>query len=236
MSMNTMVRAGEPMYMVIAADLKDKIIAGEWRPGDTLPSENELRGLFAASRETVRKSLKELENEGYIYSRAGKGYFVCKPEYGRFTLELKEDTQATLRHITVTTPRAEVAQALGLEKKKKVIEIVRISHPNGQIAACELRYLPYDQGQPTIESDINYAVFPEVAAGKTSAFAFHTEMAISAECAAGKVAEYLSCEVGTPLLVLRRYLVSRGGKNLGYAIKYVLPGCGPLTASTAAER
>jgi len=232
MRMDALLRAGEPMYLVIAGELKGKIIAGEFCPGDTLPSENELRGRFAASRETVRKSLKELENEGYIYSRPGKGYFVCKPEYGRFTLDLREDEDAALRHIAVIVPRAEVAQVLGLDKKKRVIEIVRITHKGGRPSACEMRYLPYSQGQPTIEADIDYAVFPEVAAGKTSAFAFHTEMSISAESAAGKAAQYLECPEGTPLLVLRRYLVSLSGERLGYAVKYILPSSGPLTATT----
>ena len=71
--MDALLRSGEPMYMAIAAELKNKIVSGQLCPGDTLPSENELRGLYAASRETVRKSLKELENEGYIYSRPARG-------------------------------------------------------------------------------------------------------------------------------------------------------------------
>ena len=137
-----------------------------------------------------------------------------------------------LRHISVITPPAEVARMLGMERKKRVIEIVRVSYRGSRPIACELRYLPYRQGMPTIESDINYAVFPEVAVGKTSAFAFHTEMTIAAESAEGTAAEYLECPEGTPLLVLRRYLVSIAGERLGCAVKYLLPAAGGLTAAT----
>ena len=59
------------MYMAIAASIQSLIVEGSLNPGDLLPSENALMTQFSASRDTVRKSLKELEVEGYIRTQPG---------------------------------------------------------------------------------------------------------------------------------------------------------------------
>ena len=58
-----------PLYSIIYKQLRSKILNGSFRPGEMLPSENNLCSEFHASRETVRKGLKELEAEGLIYSK-----------------------------------------------------------------------------------------------------------------------------------------------------------------------
>ncbi len=63
-------------YQVIARSLRGRIERGELAPGDALPSEAELRWLFSAARSTVRQAFAELESEGLIVSRHGKGRFV----------------------------------------------------------------------------------------------------------------------------------------------------------------
>ena len=51
--------------------LHGKIMSGEIRPGEKLPSENELSAEYGVSRQTVRKALQILQNEGYIYAEHG---------------------------------------------------------------------------------------------------------------------------------------------------------------------
>ena len=231
MTNNKHMPEGAPVYAVIASEIRERIVSGVLRPGDLLPSENELRAQYSASRETVRKSLKALENDGFIYSRPGKGYFVCRPAYERFVMELSEDSENTaICHVTVAPSGTEVAAALGMEKKRRVIEIIRVTYRKNRPIACELRYMPYDQGKPTIESDIDYAVFPELLTGKVSAFALHTRMSITAEKVGEKAAGYLECSADSVLLTVRRSLIGPGGEPLGYAIRYMLPVCGGLSA------
>lgn len=67
----------QPKYFQLMTDLKEKMSKGEILPGDKLPSENELSAAYQISRQTVRKALSILENEGYIYAVHGKGTF-CK--------------------------------------------------------------------------------------------------------------------------------------------------------------
>lgn len=63
-------------YQAIAATLREQISTGALPTGAALPSESALRGRYRASRNTVRQALAELEAEGLIVTRHGKGRFV----------------------------------------------------------------------------------------------------------------------------------------------------------------
>lgn len=62
--------------------LKKMIVEGEWKPGDKLPSENELAASFGVSRMTVRQSLQKLIALGLIETKLGDGSYVRMPEAG----------------------------------------------------------------------------------------------------------------------------------------------------------
>mgnify|MGYP002710736155 FL=1 len=58
--------------------LKERIIAGEWKPGEQIPSENKLCQMTGASRVTVRSAIQRLSSLGLVESRRGSGTFVCE--------------------------------------------------------------------------------------------------------------------------------------------------------------
>lgn len=225
-------QSGEPIYIVIAESLRNQIIDGIFNPGDMLPSENDLAEKFSTTRITVRKGLKSLESDGYIYSRPGKGYFVSTPEYKSFSIDFTEANETSrIRKIDLVTPNDEVAGALHLEADQKVLEISRIVTKNDLPVAYDLKYLPYDKGHPTIEREIQYAVFPEIVAAKTTPFAFYTTLSLTAESAKESLARELNCPVGVPLLVMRRFIISKDS-FLGYGIRYMTGGFGPITGKS----
>lgn len=59
-------------------DLRKQILEGEIKPGEKLPSENELSRDYNVSRQTVRKALQILQNEGFIYAEHGRGTFCSE--------------------------------------------------------------------------------------------------------------------------------------------------------------
>lgn len=63
-------------YLTVQNDLKRQIITGFYSLGDMLPSENKLSEEYNLSRMTIRNALKNLEMEGLIYRKQGKGSFV----------------------------------------------------------------------------------------------------------------------------------------------------------------
>ena len=66
-----------PIYEQIVSEIKAKIIAGELREGDALPSMRLLAKELRISVITTKRAYEELEREGFIVSMTGKGSFVA---------------------------------------------------------------------------------------------------------------------------------------------------------------
>jgi len=62
-------------YSMLKAFLKDEILMGRIKPGEKIPSENTLSERFSLSRQTVRKAISILVNEGFLYTEHGRGTF-----------------------------------------------------------------------------------------------------------------------------------------------------------------
>jgi len=56
-----------PLYHQLMERLKDSIEKGHWTPGDKIPSENQLMDQFGVSRNTAKKAIEELVQEGILY-------------------------------------------------------------------------------------------------------------------------------------------------------------------------
>ncbi|SHF25784.1 FadR/GntR family transcriptional regulator [Alkalibacter saccharofermentans] len=65
---------------LIYEDIESQIINGELKPGDKLPSENELCEKWNTSRISVRQSLERLISLRVLYKAQGKGTFVSEPD------------------------------------------------------------------------------------------------------------------------------------------------------------
>ena len=68
---------GVPIYEQIVSQVKAKIIAGELREGDALPSMRLLAKELRISVITTKRAYEELEREGFIVSMTGEGSFVA---------------------------------------------------------------------------------------------------------------------------------------------------------------
>lgn len=73
-----------PMYLQIIEQVRRRIALGTWQPGQEIPS---IRALAAATRVsviTIKRAYLELEHEGVIVTRQGRGTFVAESvELGR---------------------------------------------------------------------------------------------------------------------------------------------------------
>lgn len=67
-----------PMYQQIADQIIAKVMAGDWAPGQSLPSIRELAAGSHVSVITVRRAYEELERAGVIATRQGKGSVVAE--------------------------------------------------------------------------------------------------------------------------------------------------------------
>ena len=69
-------RDARPIYAQIIDSIKEQITAGILNTGDRLPSVRELASDLAINPNTIQRSYRTLEAEGWIVSVPGKGCFV----------------------------------------------------------------------------------------------------------------------------------------------------------------
>ena len=124
-----------PLYQQIKALLLRSLQAGEWKPGEVIPSEIELAARFKVSQGTVRKAIDELAQENHVVRRQGKGTFVAthaeeRTQY-RFLRLMPDDggdgrLQRRLLECRRMRAPAEVARALELKSGEAAVQIRRL--------------------------------------------------------------------------------------------------------------
>ncbi|MCX7711201.1 MAG: GntR family transcriptional regulator [Clostridia bacterium] len=72
-----------PIGVQVKEQIKMLINSGDYKEGDKLPSINQLAAFLGVNKNTVVTVLKDLENEGYIWSQRGKGVFVSDKKKGK---------------------------------------------------------------------------------------------------------------------------------------------------------
>lgn len=224
------------VYEAVYNKLRSQIFSGKFRPGDMLPSENQLCGEFSASRETVRKGLKQLEQEGLIFSRPKVGYFVSTPNHSDFTLtfqEAREGCTTQYSDIHGILPDENLQQKLEIQPNQKVIELSQITrNTSGEPVAYDIKYVPYERAYPSVESEMRYAVLPDITLSKVDSFDYYTNIAVSAVGATERVAQALQCPVGEPMLLIERVFIRQDGKKIGYSVQFSRGQFGKLQGSS----
>ena len=90
-----------PPYVQIAADLRAKIQAGRWHPGEKLPSNLALTKEYGVVPETVRRALRVLIDQGLIATQSTRGTFVLRdaPEPSPEIAELRAEIAELRAHL-----------------------------------------------------------------------------------------------------------------------------------------
>ena len=229
-------REHTPVYAVVYSSLRTQIFSGQYKTGDLLPSENQLCQEFHASRETVRKGLQQLENEGLIFARPKVGYFVSEPNHSDMVLSLSDersDSVLEYRDIHGVMPNQRTQELLDIPPNRKVIEFTQLSRDkDGRPVSYDVKYVPYERAYPSVESEIRYAVLPDLTISKMSSFSVYTSVIVSAVGAEGAVAEGLECPQGEPLLMIEQVFIQQDGSKIGYQVHYSRGPYGRLTGGS----
>jgi GntR family transcriptional regulator len=146
--------AFSPLYQQIQALILQSLEAGEWKPGESIPSEMDLAARFRVSQGTVRKAIDELAAGNLLVRRQGKGTFVAThaeqhvqyrflrlaPDSGD-----RDEAAPAERHILeckrLRAP-AEVARLLGLRAGDAVVQVRRVLSFSGVPTILEDLWLP----------------------------------------------------------------------------------------------
>ncbi|MDR7272238.1 GntR family transcriptional regulator [Pelomonas saccharophila] len=217
-----MPKSPAPLYEQIRQLIVAALAAGEWRPGDALPSEAALAERFHASAGTVRKAMDELAAAHVVERRQGAGTFVAThtaPRNSYRFLRLVSDDGATgftreLLHCRRARANAETARALHLRTSEPVIEVRRLLLRRGRAVVLDDLWLPERHFQGLNSEVINaypgtlYALFEE----RYRVHMVRAEEKLRAVAARAEAAELLGVSDGAPLLSVERVAYTYGDR------------------------
>jgi GntR family transcriptional regulator len=146
--------AFSPLYQQIKDLILRSLLAGEWKPGEAIPSEMELSTRFRVSQGTVRKAIDELAAENLLVRRQGKGTFVAthaehQVQYRFLKLipdEGSSSTEGPAQRQIIDCKRvraaSDVARGLALRSGDTALQVRRVLSFGGRPIILEDIWLP----------------------------------------------------------------------------------------------
>jgi GntR family transcriptional regulator len=167
-------RSGIPLYHQIQRRLLDQIQSGELKPGEPLPSIQQIATRMGVSQMTVRQAVGALCELGVIYSRQGKGTFISGIKLERDfrqVLSFSEETQARgatpsskVLSFRIQAPIQEVKEALALSDGERVFNLHRVRCGNSIPMGIESSCLPVQLCPGLMETfDATTSLYDELA-------------------------------------------------------------------------
>ncbi len=216
-----------PLYQQIKSLLVQGLQAGEWLPGQAIPSEMDLAARFKVSQGTVRKAIDEMAAENVLVRRQGKGTFVAthaeqSTQYRFLRLQPDDGRAAPLSRRLLECKRmrapAEVARLLQLKAGDTAIQVRRLllaaDGPGQRPVVLDDLWLPGTLFKGLTAERLEgwrgpmYRLFE-------AEFAVHmvrAEEKIRAVAAPAEEAGLLALPVGTPLLSVERLSFTYGDR------------------------
>jgi|HigsolmetaGSP12D_1036236.scaffolds.fasta_scaffold02920_3 GntR family transcriptional regulator len=212
-----------PLYHQLKEIFNSKIESGEWRPGQLIPTENELIRKYQVSRTTVREAINALVNEGKLEKKQGRGTHVCKPKLEERLSRLSGFAEemwskgfvpgARLLETAETHAPSKVKETLLGNRDGTVLYIKRLRLANDEPIAIEHSYWPLEIGQWFRDEDLSKIAYYSVLEQRGIALRDADEL-ISARACSRKDAQLLGISEGDPLLRMERVTYSASGEAI----------------------
>ena len=136
----------QPLYRQVKALLIKRVMLGDWKPGEAMPSETRLATEFRVSQGTVRKAIEEMAAEHIVVRHQGKGTFVTgrttESRIHFFSMSNIDHEPVVRRTMvsmenTVAPANKNERKTLKLEDGEKVFRLHRVRAIDGKAVICE---------------------------------------------------------------------------------------------------
>lgn len=213
-----------PLYMQLYMRIKDRISAGEWKPGERIPPEAEIAAAYGVSMITARKAMGQLVQEGVLVKKQGKGTFVLDDHPGisgtaaqSLLDQCAQDGSVpgwTVLECQISRGSKAVNKTLRQDPGSCVVYFSRLSLFSGEPVALEYFQFTSDHAyllEGSVESEDIYRIIHrhhhhEIFAGKRTV---HIIFATAAE------AQFLNIQQNTPVLEVNCELLDNTNKPIG---------------------
>lgn len=213
-----------PLYLGVKRLILQRLAAGEWKPGDRLPTEPELAARFGVAISTVRAGLSDLSAAGIVVKRQGKGTFVATHDlaHQQFRYQhvctadgAKLSTRRKVLSLRKVRASAETRSALALDARAPdVLEMRAALVVDGKPIALMELILPFAQ--------FHGADRAELEGGEENLYSYYQrefgvtvvrmQERVSACVADAATARALDVKRGHPLLLVDRIAYTYGNR------------------------
>lgn len=224
-----------PLYRQLAERLQQEVERGTYAAHEPLPAERELAATLNVSRDTVRKAIRLLEEQGTLYSDHGRGTFVAPQavrQMSRFLDSFSDDTirrggtpgqQILLLEPAVATMA--LASLLQTEIDTPLVRLRRLRLLNGAPVGLQDSYLRLPPGA-TIErkeleakGSLYRLLVEDLGVQPTECLE-----SLGAVAAQAEESRLLQVAPGTPLLSCERVTLSERRQPIEYCEMRYVPG------------
>jgi GntR family transcriptional regulator len=203
-----------PLYYQLKEILKEELDIGKYKPGDRIPSENELSKWLGISRNTSKQAIADLVSEGHLYRIQGKGTYVSEKQVFKahaesfsFSAEFKSDNAKLITRVIFAEEileSQETIKFLKLKESTKLFRIQRLRLLNNIPVALQTSYIPQYFCADLLSYDLSHSSLIDILHENPNvSFEYFTE-----NLACGKAdkyeAELLKIKRGDPIFFLTR--------------------------------
>jgi len=220
-----------PRYYQIFHQLEKSIQENTYAPGDKLPSEKELQLTFDVSRITARRALEEMERNGFVTRRQGKGTYVAKqpegPKLAKFTGSID---QLFMVGQAAAVTEADVEQMPAPHKVKialkldgsdtSVTRIRRVLSLGGKPHTFHQNFYLQAIGKKIERQDVSAYPLLELVERIIGKPIIEVRQVVEATVADSDLANRLAVSFGSPLLYFERTIFAERGTPIGFAQAY----------------
>lgn len=229
LSMRIDYKSALPFYVQLKESLQQRIKLGEWPPGSRLPSESVLCQSYEISRTVVRQALRDLELEGLIVRRKGKGTFVAEPKISEnlvqkltgFFQDMVDSGHRPVTHVLAhkVVPASEhVANRLNIIPGTRVYDIDRLRFVEGEPILFVTTYIPHSLCPQLANVDLGDRSLYAFLENECGLVIAHGRRTVEAVAANEQMAKLLQIDQGAPLIKLESVSYLEDGTPLEYYI------------------
>src|SRR5712692_2376749 len=216
-----------PRYYQLKEIMRERILAGEWKAGDLIPSERELSEKYGISRMTVRQAITDLVNDGLFYREQGKGTFVSQRKITQQLIHLTgftEDIRARGQRPDTKILSAQMhpadettAEKLGITPGTLIFRLQRLRLADGEPLAIELSQISFKGCEKLLKEDLEQNSLYRVLETKYGILLMEADQELEAGLVGNEEAQLLNPSVGSPVLFTRRLTYTERNQPIEYA-------------------
>jgi DNA-binding GntR family transcriptional regulator len=197
----------EPAYAQLVRILLRQVAAGEFRPGDRLPSEAQLCERYGVSPMTVRRVVNILADRGVVVAEQGRGTFVRPLELSTATFDLdglqqffrnEGQSRVKLSEVRITSATERMARKLAIEVGDRIVYIRRLILQGEEPVLLHREHVIYDPTRPIIEAEMEVTALRGLFIGGGESDLKRGDLTIDATVLTEGEAALLHSNVGVP--------------------------------------